>query len=72
MWEWCSDWFDADYYKTFPARDPQGPSGEPRNRCAAVLGTTLPGSRAFSNRYRYLPDDRADSLGFRCVREAIP
>ena len=23
--EWCSDWYDPDYYKTSPATDPKGP-----------------------------------------------
>ncbi|PIE79564.1 MAG: hypothetical protein CSA15_02785, partial [Candidatus Delongbacteria bacterium] len=26
VWEWCSDWFSADYYSNSPANDPQGPS----------------------------------------------
>ena len=28
VWEWCSDWYDADYYQQFkqsPAVDPRGP-----------------------------------------------
>lgn len=25
VWEWCSDWFDRDYYSRSPSRDPQGP-----------------------------------------------
>ncbi|MES2791890.1 MAG: SUMF1/EgtB/PvdO family nonheme iron enzyme [Planctomycetota bacterium] len=25
VWEWCSDWFDRDYYARSPAVDPQGP-----------------------------------------------
>jgi formylglycine-generating enzyme required for sulfatase activity len=25
-WEWCADWFDADYYKQSPRRDPPGPT----------------------------------------------
>ncbi|WP_194242443.1 SUMF1/EgtB/PvdO family nonheme iron enzyme [Gimesia benthica] len=25
VWEWCSDWFDRDYYSRSPLRDPQGP-----------------------------------------------
>jgi formylglycine-generating enzyme required for sulfatase activity len=25
VWEWCSDRYDENYYKTSPARDPQGP-----------------------------------------------
>ena len=26
MWEWCWDWFDADYYKVSPSQNPKGPS----------------------------------------------
>jgi formylglycine-generating enzyme required for sulfatase activity len=26
VWEWCSDWYDVDYYKGSPQRDPSGPS----------------------------------------------
>jgi Uncharacterized conserved protein len=25
-WEWCLDWFDADYYRSSPLHNPQGPS----------------------------------------------
>jgi len=26
VWEWCQDWYGADYYSGSPAADPQGPS----------------------------------------------
>ncbi len=26
VWEWCSDWYDRDYYESSPAKDPEGPS----------------------------------------------
>jgi formylglycine-generating enzyme required for sulfatase activity len=26
VWEWCQDWYGADYYKNSPAEDPQGPA----------------------------------------------
>jgi len=26
VWEWCSDWYDADYYNRSPLVDPAGPS----------------------------------------------
>jgi formylglycine-generating enzyme required for sulfatase activity len=28
--EWCSDWYDAGYYRRSPERDPQGPSAGTR------------------------------------------
>jgi sulfatase modifying factor 1 len=28
-WEWCWDWFDADYYAASPEIDPTGPSSPP-------------------------------------------
>jgi formylglycine-generating enzyme len=31
VWEWCSDWYDEDYYKISPVIDPKGPySGKHR------------------------------------------
>ncbi len=26
VWEWCDDWFDVQYYRKSPAKDPIGPS----------------------------------------------
>ena len=26
VWEWCSDWYDRNYYENSPAKNPQGPS----------------------------------------------
>ena len=26
VWEWCQDWYDADYYAKSPSRDPTGPT----------------------------------------------
>ena len=27
VWEWTADWYDADYYRTSPRRNPRGPEG---------------------------------------------
>ena len=29
--EWCSDWYDPNYYAISPERDPQGPDQSPLN-----------------------------------------
>jgi formylglycine-generating enzyme required for sulfatase activity len=26
VWEWCSDWYDRNYYENSPAKNPKGPS----------------------------------------------
>jgi formylglycine-generating enzyme required for sulfatase activity len=26
MWEWCADWYGADYYQVSPRQDPRGPN----------------------------------------------
>lgn len=26
VWEWCNDWYDSDYYKANPMKDPMGPA----------------------------------------------
>lgn len=26
VWEWTSDWYEADYYKSSPEENPKGPS----------------------------------------------
>jgi formylglycine-generating enzyme required for sulfatase activity len=35
VWEWCSDWYDKDYYKNSPRRDPAGPS---EGTCRVIRG----------------------------------
>ena len=27
VWEWCQDWYNANYYRNSPVNDPQGPLG---------------------------------------------
>lgn len=29
VWEWCEDWYSADYYKESPREDPRGPATAP-------------------------------------------
>ena len=71
VWEWCGDWYDPDYPRFAPERDPQGPprplslrvkrggswaDEAPRCRSAFRVGET--------------PSYRFHYLGFRVVMEA--
>lgn len=38
VWEWCSDWYDKDYYKISPAKNPQGPVSDDKRDKRVMRG----------------------------------
>jgi formylglycine-generating enzyme required for sulfatase activity len=66
VWEWCSDWYDKDYYAKSSRRDPQGPSkGSSRVlRGGGWSDRGLNCRSAFRNGISE-PADRVISMGFR-------
>jgi formylglycine-generating enzyme required for sulfatase activity len=70
VWQWCADWYGADYYKHSPRQDPQGPaSGAFRAlRGGSFLYDPRTVRSAFRNDFR-VPSFRWCDFGFRVVRE---
>jgi formylglycine-generating enzyme required for sulfatase activity len=68
VWEWCADWYDADYYSGSPSQDPVGP---PTGSSRVIRGGGwLRGPRLCRSAYRgqLAPDDHQYFAGFRvCV-----
>ena len=70
VWEWCADWFDADYYSRSPRHDPQGPSG---GQAKILRGGSYLCHDSYCNRYRNAarsantPDSSMGNAGFRTV-----
>ena len=71
VWEWCADWFAADYYPQSPSADPTGPStGQER----VMRGGSYLCHATYCHRYRVGarssngPDSAAGNLGFRTAR----
>ncbi len=67
VWEWCSDWYDSDYYKNSPSTDPTGPS-------SGVVRVDRGGSWInyaqvcrSATRDRDVPSYRSNLLGFRLI-----
>ena len=64
VWEWCSDGYDADYYKWSPMHDPPGPVG-------TTFRISRGGSWADASRFcrsadRWIsPEQRGAGTGFR-------
>jgi formylglycine-generating enzyme required for sulfatase activity/predicted MPP superfamily phosphohydrolase/energy-coupling factor transporter ATP-binding protein EcfA2 len=68
VWEWCSDWFDEDYYKKSPAKNPTGPSiGSNRVLRGGCWFFDASYCRAASRNYGG-PAFRAFDVGFRLLR----
>jgi len=68
VWEWCADWYDADYYSDSPATDPKGPD-------SADVRVLRGGSRNFNPRFTrsacrlgLSPVVRLSFIGFRLAR----
>ncbi len=71
VWEWVSDWYDEAYYKTSPAKNPQGPAngktkvirgGSWRNNADTLRTTNRNGKHA--------PTERRVYIGARCAKDA--
>ncbi|WP_081882124.1 formylglycine-generating enzyme family protein [Cryobacterium sp. MLB-32] len=70
VWEWCSDWWDEDYYAQSPVRNPTGPRDGAQR---AMRGGSFLCHDSYCNRYRNsarasnTPDSSAANIGFRTV-----
>lgn len=83
VWEWCSDWYDADYYQKISAgltSDPRGPGNahdpdEPYTPKKVLRGGSFLCNDGYCSGYRVArrmkssPDTGLQHTGFRCVRE---
>jgi formylglycine-generating enzyme len=69
IWEWCADWYGADYYSKSPVDDPLGPdTGNQRVRRGGAWNSFPLWARA-SFRNWNTPQSRCVNLGFRVVEE---
>ena len=67
VWEWCADWYDANYYANSPSRNPKGPS-------SGIFRVLRGGSWYYftaylraANRLNILPSFTLYDYGFRFV-----
>ena len=83
VWEWCSDWYKNDYYKTVQngAINPHGPNNsydpdEPLVPKKVVRGGSFLCNDTYCSGYRVArrmktsPDTGLEHTGFRCVKNA--
>ena len=66
--EWCSDYYDEDYYKTAPHDNPEGPPG---GRYRVIRGGFYSGNKAdvrCAARHWAPQETLQDHIGFRCAK----
>lgn len=81
VWEWCSDWYNYDYYKTIKgiSIDPKGPQksfdpAEPLMAKRSLRGGSFLCNDSYCSGYRVsrrmksTPDTGLEHTGFRCVK----
>ncbi|MFD3427350.1 formylglycine-generating enzyme family protein [Nocardia fluminea] len=70
VWEWCHDWFSADYYSKSAQQDPVGPTIGTRR---IMRGGSYLCHPSYCYRYRVsarsssTPDSTSANIGFRCA-----
>jgi formylglycine-generating enzyme required for sulfatase activity len=68
VWEWVSDWYAPDYYKTGSLQNPTGPpTGEYKVVRGGSWGSGPKGLRS-SERETHLPSFQGFGTGFRCAK----
>jgi formylglycine-generating enzyme required for sulfatase activity len=69
-WEWCADWFDADFHRAGPRENPKGPA---EGSARVMKGGSFLCHKSYCNRYRVAarssntPDSSTSHMSFRCA-----
>jgi formylglycine-generating enzyme required for sulfatase activity len=67
VYEWVSDWYSEDYYKTSPRNNPQGPPGGETKVLRGGAWNNNPSFVRPTYRYSKNLKSRLDNIGFRCA-----
>jgi sulfatase modifying factor 1 len=68
VYEWCSDWYDSDYYKNSPSANPQGAKTGSYRVVRGGGWINSPRRCRVANRSHLTPTSRSNYIGFRLAR----
>jgi len=72
VWEWCSDWYDGNYYKNSPEKNPTGPASGASRVLRGGSWFTNVGRCCSACRFMVNPGFRGCYDGFRCASGVVP
>ena len=67
VWEWCSDWYGANYYQSSPSSNPKGASSGSRRVYRGGSWWYIASDCRVANRRTCTPDFGYNGIGFRLV-----
>lgn len=70
VWEWVADWYDEDYYRHGPNRNPPGPTGGEEKVIRGGSWDFQARALLAVSRMSYAPTMRTGFIGFRCAQDA--
>jgi formylglycine-generating enzyme len=72
VWEWCSDWYGENYYRTSPPADPPGPDTGDEHVMRGGCASTPPWVTTAFYRGRNTDANSYSVYGFRVVKQCLP
>jgi formylglycine-generating enzyme required for sulfatase activity len=70
VWEWVQDYYDADFYKTSPDKNPKGPNTGVMRVIRGGSWQNTPEILRSTNRNKHAPEERRVYIGIRCAKDA--
>ena len=70
VWEWVQDFYDENYYKTSPSKNPAGPSSGKERVVRGGSWQSNPDTVRSANRNKQDPGDQRIYVGIRCAKDA--
>jgi len=70
--EWCSDWYDPNYYDVSPSTDPPGPAAGTFHVIRSFTVSSGAQNVRSTMRNGYLPDYDDNTFGVRLLRQGLP
>ena len=67
VWEWCADWYDKNYYKSSPRRNPHGPKNGSYRVVRGGSWNDYSMNERSASRIWFRPGVQYDILGFRLI-----
>ena len=67
--EWTGGYFDPEYYKTIPLKNPRGPETGTRRVVRGGSYRTAPETATATYRSAFAPESRKPYIGFRCAKD---